>query len=63
MSYELFCSKVTNLVEKLGLTVSFSEGEGKHYARVSDGTQITGNSTSARVEIRWGSGHKALASI
>ena len=63
MSYAVFCDHVTELVNKLGLSAEFSQKDGKHYAKVSDGTKIIGNSTSARVEIRWGSGHKAYASI
>lgn len=63
MSYEVFCNRVNELIGKLGLSAEFSQSDGRHFANVSDGTKIIGNSTSARVEIRWGSGHKALATI
>lgn len=63
MSYAVFCNRVSELVNKLGLSVEFSQKDGRHFARVSDGTRIVGNSTSSRVEIRWGSGHKAIAAI
>lgn len=63
MSYAVFCNRVSELVNKLGLSVEFSQKDGLHFARVSDGTKIVGNSTSSRVEIRWGSGHKAIAAI
>ena len=43
MSYELFVSKVTAIVNRMGFSVSFSTDGKSHTANVSDGTVITGN--------------------
>ena len=67
MSYEVFQSKVNALIKKCGkgLSVAFSTDTeiGKHFAKVSDGTEIVGNSGNLKVTVKWGSGHTAMASI
>jgi len=42
MSYELFKSKVTVIVDRMGFSVLFSTDGKHHTANVSDGTVITG---------------------
>lgn len=65
MPYEVFKSRVNQLIERAGgnLNVSFSHHDGKHYARVSDGTLIVGNASALSVRVKWGSGHTANAII
>ena len=42
MSYELFKSKVTVIVDRMGFSAIFSTDGKLHTANVSDGTVITG---------------------
>lgn len=67
MAYNDFMHRVSTMVKKVGggLTVRFSSDSNKgiHIAKVSDGTTIIGNSTCMSVEVRWGSGHRAIAAI
>lgn len=66
MSYESFQSMIRRLVNNSGggISVRFKFDDGKFIAYVSDGTQITGNSLSTRVTVRWGNrNHLAQAEI
>lgn len=66
MSYEGFKTAVNNLVAKAGggISVSFSQDDGKYFARFPDGTRIIGNSVSPKVTIRWGGrNHQSVANI
>lgn len=67
MSYEVFKASVNALIAKAGggITVRFSSDteKGKHYANCSDGTTIIGNQACKRVEVRWGSGHRSIATV
>ena len=67
MSYEMFQSKIHSLINKAGggISVEFSSDAdtGRHFANCSDGTTIIGNQACMRVEVRWGSGHKSLATV
>ena len=67
MSFEMFQSKIRSLINKAGgdISVEFSTDTdtGKHFANCSDGTTIIGNRACLRVEVRWGSGHKSLATV
>lgn len=42
MSYELFVSKTTAIVKRMGFSARFSTDGVRHTATVSDGTIITG---------------------
>ena len=46
-----------------GITVEFSNDDGKYVAEFSNGVKIKGNSASRKVGIYWGSGHCAIAAI
>lgn len=66
MSYESFKSRVSAMMKRAGIAnVRFSNdnSKGKFFANFPDGTTIIGNSACKRVEVRWGSGHKAMAAI
>lgn len=63
MSYDVFCERVTDIVNRSGSKVRFSRENGKHIARCSDGVTIIGNSECPRVLVKWGSGHSALTAI
>lgn len=67
MSYEVFKTKVNALIERAGgnIKVGYSTDKesGRHYAKCSDGTTIIGNECCLRIEVRWGSGHCALARV
>ena len=65
MSYRDFQIRVTAKLAKsnTGITARFFSEDGKHIARLSDGSTIVGNSVSRKVLIAWGSGHKAYAVI
>lgn len=65
MSYQVFKDRVNSLIRhsKTGITVRFKYADGKFFANCSDGTTIVGNPVSSRVQIQWGSGHKAIAKI
>ena len=64
MSYRAFRKRVRSWIAQAGgdLSVRFSPDResGRHYALCSDGTKITGNSKCLRMEVRWGSGHRAF---
>lgn len=63
MSFDVFQQKVRGLVKRTGSTVRFFNENGKHIARCSDGVTIIGNASCRQVMVKWGSGHKALATI
>lgn len=65
MSFDAFKTRVNALIARAGggLAASFSTDEGKHVAKISDGTTIIGNSKCLKVSVRWGSGHTAIAAI
>ena len=67
MSYEAFQQKVNALIRRSGAGVNVrfhhDSEKGKHYANCSDGTTIVGNAINLKVTVKWGSGHKAIASI
>lgn len=68
MSYESFQQKVERLVNgmkgvKPQVRFRHDAETGKHYADLSDGTTIIGNTVAKNVMVRWGSGHKAHATI
>lgn len=68
MPYEVFQNRVNALVSRMKgdkPTVNFRHDAecGKHYANFSDGTTIIGNTVAKNVMVRWGSGHRAIASI
>lgn len=66
MSREVFQKKIYALLAKSNSTVSVKfihEGE-THVAKFSDGTSIIGNSLiPEKVLVKWGSGHRAMATI
>lgn len=63
MSFERFCSRVKGYMEMAEVkTAEFFRENGKHIACLPDGITITGNSTSPRLCVEWGSGHKAFVS-
>lgn len=49
MSYELFCSKINAICGRAGLSARFSHEDGRHIARISDGSIITANTVSTSV--------------
>lgn len=61
MSYEVFKQKVLDYARPLGLRVRFNHTNGRHYANLSDGITIVGNTNALSVSVRWGSGHTATA--
>lgn len=61
MPYEVFKAKVLDYTRALGLRVRFNHTNGRHYANLSDGTVIVGNSIALSVAVRFGSGHTATA--
>lgn len=65
MSYRDFQIRVTARLARsnTGITARFFNRDGKHIAKCSDGSTIIGNSTSYRVLVMWGSGHRAFATI
>ena len=66
MAFESFKTKVIALIKRANLPsdcVRFSSEDGRHFARFFDGTTITGNSVTSKIEVTWGSGHKAIAEI
>ncbi len=65
MTFEVFQDRVLKLLAKVGgnFKVAFQSEDGRHYARVSDGTTIIGNSDRLKVTVKWGSGHTAMATI
>ena len=64
MSYSSFVRKMNILASQTGLAVWVNDNsDGKLVARFSDGTTITGNSSSYKVTVKWGSGHAAMAEI
>lgn len=63
MSFDVFKAKVLAMVCPLGLKASFKHDNGRHYANISDGTVIVGNTVALSVQVRWGSGHTARATI
>ena len=63
MSFDVFKAKVLAMVRPLGLNASFRHDNGRHYANISDGTVIVGNTVALSVQVRWGSGHTARATI
>lgn len=56
MSFASFCSRVNIVCRKAKISVRFEHDKdnGRYVARLKDGTQITGNSTSKKVTVRWG---------
>jgi hypothetical protein len=68
MSYEVFQERVNALVNRINgskPTVRFRHDaeSGKHYANFSDGTSIIGNTIATKVMVKWGSGHRSIATI
>ena len=63
MTFEAFKDRVNALIRPLKLSAVFKHDNGKHYANISDGTVIEGNTVAMKVSVRWGSGHRALATI
>ncbi len=63
MPFNVFQKKVRGLAKRTGSRVSFLHENGKHIARCSDGVTIIGNTSCQQVMVKWGSGHKALATI
>lgn len=63
MSYEDFRIRVSDFVDRSGSKASFSHEDGIHIARCSNGVVITGNAYCIRVCVKWGSGHRAYATI
>lgn len=57
MSFVSFRSKINSICRKAKVSVKFEHDKdnGRYVARLNDGTQITGNSTSKKVTVRWGS--------
>ena len=63
MTFERFCGCIKSYMEKAEVrTAEFFRENGKHIACLPDGITITGNSTSPRLCVEWGSGHKAFVS-
>lgn len=60
-----FKQAVETIVHKSGesVTVTFEQTDGKYIARISNGVKIVGNSQSCKVLVKFGSGHKAAATI
>lgn len=63
MAYEVFCKRVEAIAKNAGIGVKFLHKNGLHVAYCSDGVTITANAVSARVCVRWGSGHTSYATI
>ena len=67
MHFATFKATIRGIVRSLGdgTSVFFvTTVDGKFIAYISDGTQITGNSLSTRVTVRWGNrNHLAQAEI
>lgn len=64
MSYERFKEWASRISEAAGVPVAVSHDPetGQHVAR-GDGVVIYGNTTSLKVQVRWGSGHVANAPL
>lgn len=65
MSFEVFQKSINDIIHKAGggISADFRTEDGKHTARLSDGTTITGNLSSLKVSVKWGSGHQAMATL
>lgn len=65
MSYEVFQDRCLALVSAADSSVSvrFSRDDGKFIARFSNGVKIIGNSVCSSIQVKWGSGHSAIARI
>lgn len=67
MTFETFQAKINSIIAKAGgnLQVLFSHdlGQEKYYAKISDGTTITGHPSGHKVTVRYGSGHQMMAAI
>lgn len=64
MSYDDF---VRAVILKIGIgngiEIQFLNEDGKYIAKVAEGVTIIGNSISAVVLVKWGSGHCARANL
>ena len=65
MAYKTFQEKVNALIKRAGgkISVRFSNEDGKYFAHCSGGVTIISNSACPSVMVKWGSGHKAIATI
>lgn len=64
MSFESFEAKVRKIAKNAGVPVFVKHDPetGQHFARCGDIT-ISGNTTSLKVQVRWGSGHVAHSDL
>lgn len=67
MSFEVFKNKIGNLISKADPKTrafySYDKQSGKYWARLSDGTVITGHPSGNKITVRYGSGHQMMAAI
>lgn len=52
MSYEAFKAKVLSYARPLGVRVRFKHANGRHYANLSDGGVIVGNTVAKSLDYR-----------
>lgn len=52
MSFETFKSKVLSYTRPLGVRVRFNHANGRHYANLSDGGVIVGNTVAKSLDYR-----------
>jgi hypothetical protein len=67
MSFEVFKNKIGLLISKTvpetRVFYSYDKRSGKYWARLSDGTVITGHPSGRKITVRYGSGHQMMAAI
>lgn len=65
MSFDKFKAVTSAYANREGCTVKYRrEDDGRFMARFSDGTQIIGNHTAMRVEVRFRRGnHRAIVAL
>jgi hypothetical protein len=67
MTFETFKAKINMLIAKADgdLRVWFSHDleQEKYYAKISDGTTITGRPGGKKITVRYGSGHQMMAAV
>lgn len=63
MSYAKFRSKMLTLSKTTGIPVRTKHEDGKYTAWFSSGIQVTGNSDSKSITVKWGDGHQCMQEI
>ena len=59
MSFSSFTEAISSKFGK----AKFKQEDGKHIAILPQGIRITGNTVSTKVQVNWGSGHMAYATL